>query len=145
LVLGPFRRPPLYPAELRARVVNLRNSFDSVVAIVGGMGRSIDGSYAEYVCVPRTNVVPIETRLSWEELAAIPEVYATAWACLHRELGISRGQTLLVRGGTSALGQAAINVARDLGLTVLATTRSRERFGLLASLGAEPLVENLES
>src|ERR1041385_5152659 len=107
-----------------------------VVAIVGGMGRSIKGSYAEYVCVPATNVVPIDTSLSWQDLAAIPEVYATAWVCLHRQLGIVRGETLLVRGGTSAVGQAAIDVARDLGVKVLATTRSRERFALIRSQSA---------
>ena len=113
-----------------------------VVAIMGGMGRSIDGSYAEYVRVPAHHVVPIETRLPWDELAAIPESYATAWMCLHDQLRVARGQTLLVRGGTSALGQAAVQLARDAGATVLATTRSKERFPLLASLGAEPLLEN---
>jgi NADPH:quinone reductase-like Zn-dependent oxidoreductase len=112
-----------------------------VVAIVGGMGRTIDGSYAEYVRVPATNVVPIETSLSWEELAAIPEVYATAWACLHQQLRIRDGEAVLVRGGTSALGQAAIDVAREAGATVLATTRSRERFELLRALGAEPVLD----
>jgi len=113
-----------------------------VVALVGGMGRSIDGTYAEYVRVPSTNVVPVETPLPWEELAAIPEVYATAWTCLHRHLRLGRGELLLVRGGTSALGQAAINLARDAGAKVLATTRSRERFRMLESLGAEPLLES---
>ena len=112
-----------------------------VVAIMGGMGRTIDGSYAEYVRVPSTHVVPIETRLPWEELAALPESYATAWMCLFDQLRVARGQTLLVRGGTSALGQAAVQLARDAGVTVLATTRSEERFPLLASLGAEPLLE----
>jgi NADPH:quinone reductase-like Zn-dependent oxidoreductase len=112
-----------------------------VVAIMGGMGRIINGSYAEYVSLPATNVVPIETSLAWEELVAIPEVYATAWWCLHQRLRVQRGESLLVRGGTSALGQAAINLARDAGVSVLATTRSRERFSLLEGLGAEPLLE----
>jgi NADPH:quinone reductase-like Zn-dependent oxidoreductase len=112
-----------------------------VVAIMGGMGRTIDGSYAEYVRVPSTHVVPIDTRLPWEELAALPESYATAWMCLFDQLRIARRQTLLVRGGTSALGQAAVQLARDAGITVLATTRSEQRFPLLVSLGAEPLLE----
>lgn len=115
-----------------------------VVAIVGGMGRTLDGCYAEYVKVPATNVVPIVTSLPWERLAAIPEVYATAWMCLHRQLRIARGETLLVRGGTSAVGQAAIDVAHELGLTVFATTRSPARLPLIASLGAEPLLESAE-
>ena len=115
-----------------------------VVALVGGMGRSIDGSYAEYVRVPASNVVPIATSLSWEELAAIPEVYATAWTCLHGQLRIGRGEALLVRGGTSALGQAAVNLARDAGARVLATTRAPDRFALLERLGAEPVIDGGE-
>ena len=55
-----------------------------VTAFMGGLGRTINGSYAEYTCPPATNVVAIKTDLSWEELAVIPESYATAWTCLHR-------------------------------------------------------------
>jgi len=84
-----------------------------VLALMGGMGRSIDGSYAELTRVPATNVVPIASSLPWEELGALPESYATAWTCVHRNLEIAPGRTLLVRGGTSALGQAVINVAAD--------------------------------
>src|SRR5215468_4615323 len=57
-----------------------------VAALMGGMGRSINGSYAEFTRVPVANVVAIESSLSWEELAAIPESYATAWTCLQRNL-----------------------------------------------------------
>src|SRR5262252_5042866 len=59
-----------------------------VVAFMGGMGRSIAGSYAELTRVPASNVVPVTTELPWEELAAIPESYATAWMCLHANLGL---------------------------------------------------------
>src|SRR5271154_3813114 len=53
-----------------------------VVAFMGGMGRSINGSYAELTSVPASNVLPVKTELPWETLAAIPESYATAWAAL---------------------------------------------------------------
>src|SRR5512143_2644667 len=112
-----------------------------VAAIMGGMGRTIDGSYAEYVRVPATNVVPIDSRLGWAELAAIPESYATAWMCLHGILGVAAGQTLLVRGGTSALGQAAIQLGRVAGVRVLATSRDRGKLGQLERLGAAPLLD----
>src|SRR5215472_1985763 len=107
-----------------------------VAAFMGGMGRTINGSYAEYTCPPATNVVPIETGLSWEEFAVIPESYATAWTCLHRNLEIREGQTLVIRGATSALGRAAINMAVDAGAQVIATTRKKERFDALVELGA---------
>src|SRR5215475_10686195 len=107
-----------------------------VAALMGGLGRTINGSYAEYTRVPVTNVAAIESSLSWAELAAIPESYATAWTCLFRNLEIASGQTLVIRGATSSLGQAALNMAVNAGAKVIATTRSRDRFPMLESLGA---------
>ena len=107
----------------------------TVVALMGGMGRTIYGSYAELTNVPRTNVLPIETKLPWPALAAIPESYATAWSCLFGNLELQSGQSLLVRGASSALGQAAINIAVHAGARVLGTTRRRERFASLEALG----------
>jgi NADPH:quinone reductase len=107
-----------------------------VTAIMGGMGRIINGSYAEFTRVPASHVVPLKTDLPWEELAAIPEVYATAWTCLNGNLALTAGQALVVRGATSALGQAAVNIAAHLGARVIATTRNRERFTKLEGLGA---------
>jgi NADPH2:quinone reductase len=108
-----------------------------VAAFMGGMGRTINGSYAEYTCPPVTNVIPIKTDLRWEELAVIPESYATAWMCLHRNLEIKNGQTLVIRGATSALGRAAVNMAADAGAKIIATTRKKERFDTLLQLGAD--------
>ena len=107
-----------------------------VAALMGGLGRTINGSYAEYTCPPATNVVPVETELSWEDFAVIPESYATAWTCLHRNLEIAKGQTLVIRGATSALGRAAVNIAVDAGAHVIATTRKKQRFEALKELGA---------
>ncbi|BBU30360.1 alcohol dehydrogenase [Burkholderia sp. THE68] len=107
-----------------------------VAALMGGLGRTINGSYAEYTRAPVTNVASIESNLSWAELAAIPETYATAWTCLFRNLKIERGQTILIRGATSSFGVAALNMAVNAGLTVIATTRSEARFEKLLKLGA---------
>src|SRR5215469_11713013 len=115
----------------------------AVVAILGGMGRTRNGSYAELVTVPASNVVPVATSLSWTDLVALPEVYATAWAGLHQNLGLRPGQTVLVRGATSSLGQAAVNVAAEYGATVIATTRRPDRAGLLRGIGAaDVLIED---
>ncbi len=99
-----------------------------VAAILGGMGLTINGSYAELTQVPVTNVMPFESDLPWEELAAIPESYSTVWGCLHDNLALKKGQTLLIRGATSPLGQAALNIAAHAGAHVIATTRNAERF-----------------
>ena len=111
-----------------------------LLTIMGGLGRTRNGSYAQYTAAPAANVAPVETSLDWADLAAIPESYATAWLALHGNLELKDGQSLLVRGATSALGQAAVNIASDLGARVIATTRREDRTGLLRSLGAEGVV-----
>src|SRR6476661_248439 len=107
-----------------------------VAALMGGLGRTINGSYAEYTRARASNVALIESDLSWAELAAIPETYATAWTCLFRNLEIAKGQTLVIRGATSSFGQAALNMAVNAGAKVIGTTRSRDRFPMVEALGA---------
>jgi NADPH:quinone reductase len=108
-----------------------------VAALMGGLGRTINGSYAEYTRAPVSNVALIEADLPWAELAAIPETYATAWTCLFRNLEIEKGQLLVIRGATSSFGQAALKMAVNAGARVIATSRNRDRFAMLEKLGAE--------
>jgi NADPH2:quinone reductase len=89
-----------------------------VAALMGGLGRTINGSYAEYTRVRASNVARIDADLPWSALAALPETYATAWTCLFRNLDLQAGQTLLVRGATSSLGQAAVKLAVGVGARV---------------------------
>jgi NADPH:quinone reductase-like Zn-dependent oxidoreductase len=111
-----------------------------VIALVGDMGRGINGSYAELVSVPASNVVAVNTDLSFEHLAAIPESYATAWTSLCGILAVSAGQTVMIRGATSALGQAAVNIAAHLSARVIATTRNAARAAMLQALGAQEVL-----
>jgi len=108
----------------------------TVAAVVGGLGRSVPGSYAEYTCVPVSNVFVLDTTLSWADLAAIPESYATAWGALFDIMSLEPHHVILIRGATSALGQAAVSIASDYGATVLATTRRTDRVKGLEDLGA---------
>ncbi|CQD04058.1 zinc-containing alcohol dehydrogenase superfamily protein [Mycobacterium europaeum] len=107
-----------------------------VAALMGGLGRTINGSYAQYTRVRASNVALIESELSWSDLAALPETYAVAWTCLFRNLDLTAGQTLVLRGATSSLGQAALKLAVAAGARVIATTRSHGRFSKLEELGA---------
>jgi NADPH:quinone reductase len=114
-----------------------------VVAILGGMGRTRNGSYAELVTVPVFNVAAIEVDLDWDVMAAVPEVFATTWSGLHPSLDIQAGQRVLVRGATSAVGQAALQLAASHGCWVVATSRSDRRNDLLRKLGAgEVLIDD---
>jgi len=107
-----------------------------VAALMGGLGRTINGSYAEYTRVRAANVALIGSDLPWSQLAALPETYATAWTCLFRNLNLSSGQTVVIRGATSSFGQAAVKLAVNAGARVIATARSKERFAMLERLGA---------
>jgi NADPH2:quinone reductase len=111
-----------------------------VMAMVGEMGRSINGSYAELTSVPASNVVAVKTDLPWEELAAIPESYATAWTSLSGILNVTARQNVAIRGATSALGQAAVNIAAHAGARVIATTRNAKRASMLEILGAKEIL-----
>src|ERR1700744_1524576 len=106
-----------------------------VAALMGGLGRTINGSYAEYTRVRAANVALIESDLPWSQLAALPETFATAWTCLFRNLKLSAGQTIVIRGSTSSFGQAAAKLAVAAGGHVTANERKPGRFGMLESLG----------
>jgi NADPH:quinone reductase len=107
-----------------------------VAALMGGLGRTINGSYAEYTRVRAPNVALIDSDLPWSDLAALPETYATAWTCLFRNINLKAGHTLVIRGATSSFGQAAVKMAVAAGAHVIATARSPKRFSMLDELGA---------
>lgn len=108
-----------------------------VAAMMGGMGRLMDGGYAEYTCVPVSQVVPFHSTLPWSTLGAVPEMLQTAYGSLTVGLDVRAGQTLLVRGGTSSVGMTAIVLAKRWGLRVVATTRREAGATRLRELGAD--------
>jgi NADPH:quinone reductase-like Zn-dependent oxidoreductase len=110
-----------------------------VIAAMGGMGRDFDGGYAEFALLPATSVIPVQTRLSWPELGAVPEAFGTAWGSLDT-LELQTGETLLVRGATSSVGMAAITLAKARGLHVIATTRQAVKAATLEACGADRVV-----
>ena len=104
-----------------------------VIALMGGMGRSFNGSYAEYALLPAHHVFKIDSDLPWERLAAVPETYFTAWGSLFECLQLKKEDTLLIRGATCALGYAAIQIAKALGCRVIATTHRESKLPLIAN------------
>jgi NADPH:quinone reductase-like Zn-dependent oxidoreductase len=108
-----------------------------VAALMGGMGREFDGGYAEFVSVPVSQIVPFRSTVPWQTLGAVPEMLQTASGSLRVGVEVRRGQTLLIRGGTSSIGLALAVLGRRLGLTVISTTRSDARRELLASVGVD--------
>lgn len=111
-----------------------------VMAFMGGMGRSFNGSYAEYALLPESHVFPIEKSLDWSELAAIPETFYTAYGSLVLSLQLNENDTLLIRGGSSTVGIAALQLAKAIGAKVVSTTRSERKADMLHGYGADDVV-----
>jgi NADPH:quinone reductase-like Zn-dependent oxidoreductase len=114
-----------------------------VAAMMGGMGRSFDGAYAEYTVVPISQVIPFETTLPWDVVGALPEMFQTAYGSLNKGLDLRPGQTLLIRGGTSTVGLSAATMAKEMGAVVVSTTRRPDRVEMLRGLGVDhPIVDD---
>lgn len=113
---------------------------DKVMALMGGMGRSFNGSYAEYCLVPASHAFVIDSQLPWEELAAIPETYYTAYGSLVLSLQLTADDTLLIRGGTSTVGLAALQLAKSMGATTVSTTRNPAKSKILLKHGADDVI-----
>lgn len=142
-ISAPYIQKPVIPGiECVGEIFDASDSNfkvgQKVVALMGGMGRNFNGSYAEFALLPVHHVFAINSDLSWEELAAIPETYFTAWGSLVECLHLQKGDKLLIRGATCALGYAAISLAKAIGATVIATTHKKSKFSLLE--GADEII-----
>ena len=106
------------------------------------VGEHMDGTHAELVAVPQSNVYPIPDELSFEEAAAFPLVFETAYRMLVTRAGLREGEWVLVWGAGSGIGTAAIVLARALGARVVATSSSDAKVELARRLGAEAVVNH---
>ena len=111
---------------------------DEVCALLGG------GGYAEQVCVPASQVLPVPAGVALEDAAALPEVVCTVWSNVFMTANLLPGQTLLVHGGSSGIGTMAIQLAREVGARVAVTAGSSAKLEACRALGAEVLVNYRE-
>ena len=103
---------------------------DEVCALVAG------GGYATRVNVPQEQCLPVPRGLSMIEAAAIPETYFTVWTNVFERGELTRGESILVHGGTSGIGTTAIQLAHAFGAYVLTTAGSDEKCEAAIKLGA---------
>ena len=104
---------------------------DRVMGIVGG------GGHAEYLCVHEREAMPAPSTLSWEEVAAIPEVFLTAYDALFRRIGLRTGETVLIHAVASGVGTAALQLALVSGAKPVGTSRSAAKLDRAKQLGLE--------
>lgn len=111
---------------------------DEVCALLSG------GGYAELVCVPAGQVLPVPQGVSLSDAAALPEVVSTVWSNVFMTANLLPGQTILVHGGSSGIGTMAIQLAREVGARVIVTAGSAAKLEACRELGAEVLVNYRE-
>jgi NADPH2:quinone reductase len=107
---------------------------DKVMALVVG------GGYAQYCLAHESHCLPIPPTLSITEAAAIPETFFTVWHNTFERGRLKSGETLLVHGGSSGIGTAAIQLAREFGARVITTAGSPEKCEACRKLGADPAI-----
>ncbi len=135
-IAGRYPAPPGEPEtlglELSGTVVG---SGEQVCALVAG------GAHAEYAAVPRGQILPAPSGLGLIEASAIPEAFLTAYLNLVIEGGLERGGRALIHAGASGVGLAGIQIARYVGASSAATTRSADKVPALRQAGAELAID----
>jgi NADPH:quinone reductase-like Zn-dependent oxidoreductase len=106
------------------------------------LGEFVDGGCAEYVRAPEVNAIPKPERLSFEEAAAVPLVFLTAWHMLVGRAEVQPGETVLILGAGSGVGTAAIQLAKVLGARVIATAGSKAKLEHALKLGADTAINH---
>ena len=106
------------------------------------IGEHMDGTHAELVAVPESNVYPIPDELSFEEAAAFPLVFETVYRMLVTRAGLREGEWVLVWGVGSGIGTASLQLAKALGGRVIATSSSDAKLELAKVLGADAVVNH---
>jgi len=108
---------------------------DRVMGIIGGAG------HAEYLCVNEREAIPVPKALSWEDAAAIPEVFLTAYDALFARLALRTGETVLIHAVGSGVGTAAVQIARVAGARVVGTARSPDKLERAKKLGLDVAID----
>lgn len=131
-----FLAPGLSCFQCRLCQTGMENLCESY----GIVGAKIDGGYAEFMKAPAQNVIPIPDGVSFDEAAAFPLVFLTAWHMLVTRAALRAGERILIHAAGSGVGHAAIQIAKYLGATVYATVGSDAKIPHAKALGADDVV-----
>jgi NADPH:quinone reductase len=137
-------QPPIVPGFEGSGVVREAGSAATGVSvgdrILAFGGRP--GFYAEYVAVPQGHVVLIPEALDWDSAVALPVAPLSAWYCLRHLAQLRSGEKALVRAAASGVGDAAVQIAKHLGATVIATAGSDEKVAWALENGADEGIDH---
>jgi len=136
------QRVLLAPMTFCGHCMQCTSGYTNLCRDFGVLGTRTQGGNAELIAVPEANVVPIPDSLTYEEAAAVPLVFLTAWHMLVARCGVKPGQTVLVLGGNSGVGTAAIQIAKLWGARVIATGGDARKMELARELGADYTIDH---
>jgi dehydrogenase len=114
---------------------------EKVISIMGEMGRDFDGSYAEYVLLPNKQIYKVDTKLSWSDLAAVPETFYTAFGSM-KNLQIDENDKVFIRAASSATGIAFLKLlkAKYTDMKIYGSTGKKEKIQILKSQGFTDII-----
>ncbi|AGP61301.1 zinc-binding dehydrogenase [Streptomyces rapamycinicus] len=137
---APGDRVAINPMKVCDKCEHCRSGRDSECPRLQIVGEHFDGAYAEYIALPARNVVPAPAGLGYDQLAAGIVAYMTAWHMLKTRGQLQPGETVLVVGAGSGVASAAVQVAKALGATVIATTSTERKTEQVRALGADEVI-----
>ena len=141
----PLNRPVIVSPGIRCgKCEYCKTGWDSLCPDYQIMGFQVNGGYAEFVRVPQENIIPVSARWSFEEWAAVPLVFVTAWHMLVTRAGLKKREKVLIHAAGSGVGSAAIQIAKLLGAHVITTVGSQEKARLAKALGADEIIHYKE-
>jgi len=103
----------------------------------GIIGDTVPGGFAEYIAVDETNLMKLPEQISFEEAAATPLVYQTAWRALITQAGIRPNDDVLILGASGGVGSASIQIAKIVGANVIAVTSTTDKISYAKQMGAD--------
>ncbi len=136
----PGDRVLVSPGFCCGRCNSCLTGWDPLCRDYGIIGEHCNGTQAEYVALPAANLIPLGADLSFEEAAAFPLVFLTAWHMLVARAGVRVGEDVLVQAGGSGVGTAAVQIAKLHGARVIATVGADEKIAKLKALGADEVI-----
>ena len=111
---------------------------------VGALGENATGGLSEYIVVPAANAIPLPDAVTFEQAAALPIAYGTAWRMLITRGQIKAGESILILGASGGVGTGAVQIAKMTGCKVFAAASTPDKLARLEALGADVLVNYVE-
>jgi NADPH:quinone reductase-like Zn-dependent oxidoreductase len=140
--LTPGQRVLLAPALSCRQCEQCLSGEDNLCPRYGLLGSAYQGGNAEYIAVPEWAAIPIPEHLPFDQAAAVPLVFLTAWHMLFARAGLKAGEDVLVLAASSGVGMAAIQIAKLFHCRVIATAGGDEKMARAKDLGADFVIDH---